>query len=589
MKKLISILAIGLIAMFLFQGCVDKEFDEPDFPFADPDIETNTTIVQFKSLFKGTYVQIEDDLTFSAVVIANDSTGNFYKKILVQDETGGLEILIDGRDMFSKYPVGRRVFIKAKGLVLDDYNGVKQLGLVISEGDLIAIPFKDADKYIIGGSLHNNITPKVIGIRELTQEYIGTLVKFENVEFTKGDALTTFADGFNKKDEDRYIYSCLEDTTVIIRTSGYSKFAYDNIPDGNGSVIGVVSVYGSTYQIFLRDIKEVVLNAERCSGSIESTVLFKDFNNKSITSGGWEVFNLVGNVDWTIGTYDNRLYGNITNYSGGSNSECDTWLVSPKVDISLLEYPTLNFISACSYYGDLIEVYVSNNYSPYSTPDISQWTQLVPVLSAGNFVWTNSGFIDLSDFKSSEINIAFRYIGTNSSGKAWEIDDIDISSNKPKATLFKEDFELGLENWNAVSVVGDEKWIIDNIHGNPGACAKMSGYSGGSHENEDWLISKEIDATQVNTLFLSFDNAKNYSGNDLQVYISTNYSGSGNPNDANWEEINYTKSTGSFTYVNSGSIDIGSFSGDKLYLAFKYSSSISASSTWEIDNVKVFE
>ena len=40
-------------------------------------------------------------------------------------------------------------------------------------------------------------------------------------------------------------------------------------------------------------------------------------------------------------------------------------------------------------------------------------------------------------------------------------------------------------------------------------------------------------------------------------------------------------------FVNSGKLDISNFAGKNVVVAFKYTSTATASATWELDNVKV--
>ncbi len=274
MKKIINSLFIVMLGAFVFSSCVDDKFDEPDFPFTDPDIAVNSNIRQIKDLLGGnTNYEITDDLVFSAVVIANDSLGNFYKKIVVQDSTSGIEILIDGRNLYGKFPVGRRVFVKAKGLVLGRNRGVVQLGWTLSEGDLISILSKDVDKFVIGGSLKNYVQPKEMNICDYGEYDISTLVKFNNVQFDKGDLTKTFADGSTKTDKSRTLVDCAKNQFVV-RTSGYAEFASDTLPAGNGSLVCVLGIYKYDDQAFeckrfqgaIRSLNDIVFDKERCGG-----------------------------------------------------------------------------------------------------------------------------------------------------------------------------------------------------------------------------------------------------------------------------------------------------------------------------------
>ncbi|HMU14081.1 MAG TPA: choice-of-anchor J domain-containing protein, partial [Flavobacteriales bacterium] len=53
--------------------------------------------------------------------------------------------------------------------------------------------------------------------------------------------------------------------------------------------------------------------------------------------------------------------------------------------------------------------------------------RLAPVLSPGSWTWTPSGALDLSAYLSNNTRIAFKYTGSASDGKTWELDDIKIT------------------------------------------------------------------------------------------------------------------------------------------------------------------
>ena len=129
-----------------------------------------------------------------------------------------------------------------------------------------------------------------------------------------------------------------------------------------------------------------------------------------------------------------------------------------------------------------------------------------------------------------------------------------------------------------------------NTFGNPSDSATMSGYSGGNQNNEDWLISKAIDMSGVSGAILKFQSVKRYAGNDIKLYMATNYNG-GDPNtDGNWVELsaNFDTNINSWSsWTDSGDVDVSAAAGGNLFIAFKYTSTTSASSTYEIDNVEV--
>ena len=157
--------------------------------------------------------------------------------------------------------------------------------------------------------------------------------------------------------------------------------------------------------------------------------------------------------------------------------------------------------------------------------------------------------------------------------------------------LFSEGFETNWNDWTKISVTGAQEWRLDTQFGNPGSCAVMSGFASGSNNvNEDWLISPEIDLSSVEGAMLTFQTASRFSGNPLEIKISTDYT-TGNPNAATWTNLSATLDTNTAAYVwtNSGNIDISSFVGGNVRIAFRYTSTSSASTTWEVDNILILK
>ena len=157
---------------------------------------------------------------------------------------------------------------------------------------------------------------------------------------------------------------------------------------------------------------------------------------------------------------------------------------------------------------------------------------------------------------------------------------------KMKFTAIFEDPFADLTKWNAVSITGTQGWRTQTVSGN--TFAVMSGFQGGNFANEDWLISKNaVELTGYDKYFLSFDNDKRFAGNDIETYITENYTG--NPATTNWVKLNPTLDTdeGAYGWANSGNIDLAAYAGKKIFVAFKYTSTTSAAATWEIDNVKI--
>lgn len=586
---------LGIVTIFLgITACVDRTFDEPSFVFEDPDLEVTTSIAALKAIHVDDQLEyLNGGFVIAGVVVANDQSGNYYETIVIADETGGIELKIDKRSLFNTFPVGRRVFVKTDGLVLGDYNQLIQLGYPTSEGDLSGIPAEYIDDFVIGGSLNNPIQVDTLTIGQLDENYMNMLVTIKDAQFVDDELGLNYADATFKVTKNRTIEDCNSNSTIILRTSGYASFADRNLPLGNGTITAVLSRYNDEFQMYLRDTDDIDFNGNRCGEGDPGEISFnRDFETGNIFSGGWSSQLLVGDADWFIDEFDGNKFAKITNYDydAGTNFASDAWYISPEVDLSTFDKPVLTFMSACNYTGQDMQVYVTDSYDGSSAPVPAQWTELAPSLSSGSWEWVSSGELDLSSFQNGTVHVAFRYLGSNSDGKTWEVDDIELKEGEGGSsgtTTFEDGFENGLQAWTTYNVEGSQVWEHSTQYGNPDDCARVSGFDGQPYANEDWLISPAIDLSSANSASLSFETAMNYTGNDLEVYLSTDYEGSGDPNDFDWNEINPSLSSGQWEWTPSGNIDLENYIGETLYFAFKFTSTSDESATWEVDNVKV--
>lgn len=263
-----------------FTAC-KKNFDAPPGP-SDVNIEANTTIQALKTYhtIPGTYDLINQDVIISGIVTANDESGNFYKQLFIQDSTGAMQILVDAYSLYATYPVGRRVYIKCKGLTLTDSYSNMVLGYkAIVDGlpSIEGIPGAVVSEHIIGGSLNNPVEPITVTMSQLgtalNNRYINALVKLEGYEFAASDTSKTYGDTSSYKSTvNRNInLGCGSTINTVVRTSGYANFVGTHIPKGNGSITAIYTIYRSsptsnttTKQMLLRDLSDVHFDSARC-------------------------------------------------------------------------------------------------------------------------------------------------------------------------------------------------------------------------------------------------------------------------------------------------------------------------------------
>ena len=147
--------------------------------------------------------------------------------------------------------------------------------------------------------------------------------------------------------------------------------------------------------------------------------------------------------------------------------------------------------------------------------------------------------------------------------------------------LFNQDWEDDWHGWTQVSVEGDDaEWDIAEHNGNH--YAYMNGFNHGA--NEDWLISPAFDLDSYSDVVLTFLTAKNYTGENLEVFFSNNYDGQ-DPTTATWIPLNCQLSQGSWAWTPSGDISLDDFSGSNCYIAFKYFCTEDEAAAWEVDDI----
>lgn len=274
-----SILVIAASA-FMLNSC-KKKFDEPAPP-GDPNLTANTTIAQLKAMHTsfGAFDVINTDIIIEGIVVANDKSGNLYKELYIQDATGGINVLLDANSLYTSFPVGRKVFIKANGLCISDYNRLVQLGVRAVVGgvpSIVGIASGLIDQYVFGGSLNNTVTPTVVTVNQLgtsmQDPHQGTLVQLNNYEFIASDTSKTWSDtSAYKNSVNLTVKGCTGNSNIIIRTSGFANFAGINVPNGNGTLLAIYTVFGTTKQLIIRDDEDAQFTNLRC-GQGPTTVM----------------------------------------------------------------------------------------------------------------------------------------------------------------------------------------------------------------------------------------------------------------------------------------------------------------------------
>ncbi|MBK7121482.1 MAG: choice-of-anchor J domain-containing protein [Chitinophagaceae bacterium] len=470
MNKLFKLLTavLVLVTAGTFSSC-KKTFDNPPGA-ADPAIVANTSIRTLKAMHttSGAYDVITTDMIISGVVVANDKSGNLYKQLFIQDETGGLQIMLDATNLYGTYPVGRRIFIKCNGLAISDYNKTMMLGvraIVAGAPSLEGIPANLISRYIVAGSLNNPVVPTVVtyadlggtGTTNMQDPLIGSLIQLDNYRFAIPTGTYSDTSAY-KSTVNRDINNC-GSQTLIVRTSAYANFAGYPVATGRGSILAIYTVFGNTRQLIIRDTSDVRFTNPYNCPLPPGTLFYEDFEGHTVTTtfpyvpvtlAGWK--NLAENASelWTARIFSNNKYAYMSGF-GTNQSTVTSWLVTPGVPLSgtnkTLTFKTIQGFILTSTPGGTpvqaaLKVLVSTNYTGTGNPWAAGvvWTDLTSqaVLSPGSTTssfpsgFTNSGNISLNAY-SGTIYVAFRYEGADPAGtasdktSAWEVDEVKIT------------------------------------------------------------------------------------------------------------------------------------------------------------------
>ncbi|MCD4684037.1 MAG: choice-of-anchor J domain-containing protein, partial [Bacteroidales bacterium] len=197
----------------------------------------------------------------------------------------------------------------------------------------------------------------------------------------------------------------------------------------------------------------------------------------------------------------------------------------------------------------------------------------------GNLESNTTYYFSIYSYTNNGANIDFKTDGTAPTANASTTNITIIES---------ENFDESWGNWDRISVVGTQEWDRDNTYGiNNTPCASMTGYEGQPYENDDWLVSPPLNLDNYENEVLVFYNALGYTGPDLELKISTDYDGGGDPYSATWSTESFTFSTGYFEWTESGDIDLSGYDGSAVYVAFQFTSTDLESATWEVDDILI--
>lgn len=299
----------AMAAAIMLGGC-QNDVDAPDMVIPAATMQANTTISELKS-DPAIWTEVDgqdsnngamlcpykDESTktpyiIKGRVISSDASGNVYKSLYIQDETGAITFSINQSDMNSAYHIGQEIVVNVTGLYIGKYAGLKQIGWMSyynstpQVGFMAYELFKDHSElnglpntgmtYVNYGEAYpaeSMYTVKtdiptlnsMAGSPEKSTEIMSQLVELDNVHFELAGELDENGNKVPFATEDESVSRNLLDedgNSIIVRTSGYSDFWNYPLPEGTGKVRGLMSYYNGNWQVVVRSIEDCIFKDE---------------------------------------------------------------------------------------------------------------------------------------------------------------------------------------------------------------------------------------------------------------------------------------------------------------------------------------
>lgn len=342
MKK-IKFIALAFLALTL-GSCMGDGYADPDLtdkvpaaPYGNNSLREKNVIsiadlkTQFASVVNSSsdaYKLIEKDMMIKAVVTGNDVSGNIYNQVSVQDASGAIIVGINGSGLSGYLPVGQEILINLKGLYIGNYRKLPQIGSVntkISDGSLSMGKIERAVwnqhfKILNPGEADaSTVVPEEFDLTKLTdaaymEANVCKLMTLKKVKFASANGTNVWApDDTNTSLEliDAETGKRINKNNLVVRNSGYSKFANEVVPQGVFDITGIFTRFGNTWQIVLRNTDD--LKASETGGTLEKPYTVAQALEKinAGTAGDAKVYAtgiIVKVKDVNTGTYGNATF-----------------------------------------------------------------------------------------------------------------------------------------------------------------------------------------------------------------------------------------------------------------------------------------
>lgn len=567
-------------------SCGD-DFVSPPMVVPSATIEANTSILDLKTAYwtaDRNYVKtigLNDAGEHTIIrgrVISSDQTGNIYKSVIIYDGSAALNLSINAYDLYQTYQFGQEVVIDVTELNIGGYNGLMQLGGEGTYNNAPSMTFMDSEVFAAHAQVDGLSNPQlvdtipatipdVLAAKQSTEGLIlwqSRLVRFDNGRWDAPGK--PYAEGTSSTN--RYIID-ESGNQLLVRNSAYASFKNELLPQGYGSVTGILSYYGTDWQLMLIDSNgcqdfeesdepdQPVQPGENGDGTkakpygVDQVIaMAPGSTTAAVESGVWVKGYIVGFMP--TGGDATLLSGTVF---GIENAATTNMVIAASADVK----------DASECIGIQLPASMRDALSLANQPaNLGK-----EVMLQGDVMkyCGGPGLKNLTDYMLD--------------GKGPDVPDTSDA-------IFSETFaanslgQFTIENINLPSGL-DAVWKGSASYG-----AVATAYESESQTNLDSdsrLVSPVIDLGSASAPALSFEHALNFFADIAtarqQATVEARVEG------GEWETLEgttYPAEMG-WSFVPSGSISLAKFAGKKIQIAFHYTSTAAKAGTWEVKNV----
>ncbi len=231
----------------LFCGGCDRG-SSPRFEEEEAELRS---VAALKALCDGqSSVVVRQDIAIRVRITGNDRYGERVGFLNLEDETAGITLAVEGRNLALEYPFGACVTLLCNGLTLYEYGGKILLGTTPDEYGVGRIPREEVARYL---HFEENPSaapePRVRRFDEISFADVDRYVRFDDVCFPDGGT-------WCRRDPETTRYRTTEHRILdgagrefTVRIASTAAYAGEPLPEGRGSLCGVIDYFAGRFSL----------------------------------------------------------------------------------------------------------------------------------------------------------------------------------------------------------------------------------------------------------------------------------------------------------------------------------------------------